>query len=440
MPSKCTKCNRSRRGHPILIDDECVEANNEGRYDENSNDSEVEVEADEEDPLPKPNQAHETSNPGPGPIPSIKPPGNKKSPKKKTDQAFAMREILVQLGHLTGAVQKVAADTANLQSNQSQYHAEFITLRHSLTGIPATAPRPDPVTPNMPTDGGATGGQPPTRQDNTGDTPALTPGILNQTLDLSIPLPNGARISKKVYLAARAAEFVNLAEFAPNSEPSSIMESVVDDATGQLVFRNKNVKKAIDNFLSWSRAWAGYESLLMSMNSKPHQGLADYRMFTQGCDAMYHWAAVTSYDQRHRHRLSLSHSLAFDHCSTDIYVCTMNANTIRPNPKACYVCGSIDHHMKDCPFQKSPAKSQTQTQPQKKNFNQSNSYSKPNPSSNFSPRSEAQAYSGDGRQVICFNWNSGRCTSTACWRTHVCSGCGGPEPRFQCTRCNTTKG
>jgi hypothetical protein len=215
------------------------------------------------------------------------------------------------------------------------------------------------------------------------------------------------------------------------------MESVIDEGTGQLIFRSKNVKKAIDNFLSWSRAWAGYESLLMTMNPKLYQNLADYRMFLQGCDAVYHWAAVTSYDQRHRHRLSMNHSLEFQNCSTDIYVSTLNANTIRPNPKACYMCGSIDHHMKDCPFPKQPSK--PQSQPSKKPFSQSSNNIRPNNPSNFVPRSEAQAYGGD-RQVICFNWNSGRCNSTACWRAHICSGCGGPEPRSTCSRCNSTKG
>ena len=57
----------------------------------------------------------------------------------------------------------------------------------------------------------------------------------NVSIDLPIALHNGARISKKTYLAARTGEFVHLPEFAPNTEPSTIMESVLDETTGQLV-------------------------------------------------------------------------------------------------------------------------------------------------------------------------------------------------------------
>jgi hypothetical protein len=61
------------------------------------------------------------------------------------------------------------------------------------------------------------------------------------------------------------------------------MESVLDEATGNLVFKSKNVKRALDNYLSWSRAWAWYESLVISSNAQLYQQLADYRLFIQGC-------------------------------------------------------------------------------------------------------------------------------------------------------------
>ena len=54
-------------------------------------------------------------------------------------------------------------------------------------------------------------------------------------------------------------------------------------------------------------------------------------------------------------------------------------------------------------------------------------------------KTDVQAY-GESRQVVYFNWNSGRCNSVACWRTHICSGCGGKEPRITCARCNAAKG
>jgi hypothetical protein len=66
---------------------------------------------------------------------------------------------------------------------------------------------------------------------------ATLQGTLNTSLDQSIPLPNGARITKKTLLSARAGDYINLSEFAPNSEPSTTMESVIDEATGNLVFK-----------------------------------------------------------------------------------------------------------------------------------------------------------------------------------------------------------
>ena len=174
------------------------------------------------------------------------------------------------------------------------------------------------------------------------------------------------------------------------------------------------------------------------MQSSLYQPLSDYRIFIQSCDAIYQWSAVSSYDQRHRHRISMTNSLDFCTCSTDIYVCTLNANTIRPNPKSCYSCGSIDHNMKDCPFQRQQNR---QPQPPKRNYNNSAPPAKSNTNSNqsFVPRTDAQAF-GDGKPTICYNFNNGRCNSPACWRLHQCSGCGGPDPRITCPRCCAAKG
>jgi hypothetical protein len=278
------------------------------------------------------------------------PPGKKTTPRGKSDSAFAMKEILLQLGHLTCTVQRMSDESIALTDNQKQQNTELALLKKTVVskskpsdtpGLPATPLARGPVqhVPQVP---------PPVYS---GEAAFAQQGI-NSTLELPIPLPNGARISRKTFLAAHSGEYINLPEFAPNSEPSAVMESVIDEATGNLVFKSKTVKKAIDCFLSWARAWAGYESLLIEMNHTLYQCLSDYRLFIQSCDATYHWPAVTSYDQRHRHRTSMAHSVDFTACSTDIYVVTLNANTIRPTPKSCYSCGSLYHNIKDCPFQK----------------------------------------------------------------------------------------
>jgi hypothetical protein len=350
-----------------------------------------------------------------------------KSPAKKKPDSFALKEVLHQLGNLSCTIQKVSDQTQALAISQSRQQAEFNSFKVSWTpGIPVTSGPVNPppivnVTPAIPA------------IPNPLPAGLADPSAQNNALDLPIPLHNGARIAKKTYLSARTGEFVHLPEFAPNNEPSAIMESVLDNATGQLVFKSKNIKKSLDCFLTWSRAWAGYEALLVSIFPALYLSLTDYRLFIQGCDALYHWSAVSAYDQRHRHRQSLTHSFEFQTCSTDIYISTLNATTIRPNPKTCYGCGSIDHNMKDCPFSKQPVKN---SNPKR---NQNYPSAPPKLTQNFTPRSDAQAY-GESRQVVCFNWNQGRCSSVACWRTHVCSGCGGPEPHITCSRCNSTKG
>ena len=403
MPPKCIKCNRPSRGHSGPIDDECtLTVAGDGLGHGLHNDFSFESEQEEKD---KHNEAA-----GGKPL-------KKSTPRKKSDASFAMKDILVQLGHLTCNVQRMADENkqlADTQKKQTTELAQFkVTMSANLPNAQVTPPMPPAAGPanlnvlpanNLPTPDAAP--------------PAFnSQGTLHPGLELPIPLTNGARVSRKTYLSAMTGEYINLSEFAPNSEPSSIMESVIDETTGQLVFKSKTVKKGIDSFLAWARAWAGYESLLISVTPSLYQTLSDYRIFIQSCDAIYIWSAVTSYDQRHRHRTSMSKSLEFNSCSTDIYVSTLNANTIRPNPKSCYACGSIDHNLKDCPFQRQ--NSRPVAQPSKKNFN-SNTQPRPNTNNSFVPRSDAQAF-GDC-PVICYNFNNGRCNNPACWRCNSAKG------------------
>ena len=357
-----------------------------------------------------------------------------------------MREILHQLESLTCAVEKLADDSRTLHATQVRCQSDVATLK---VAVQPSSVSPPPIVSNYTTHGQCLLGVPvignplvqgqglPVSKPRVDPTcaqlpnPALLAGsqLPNPAQEPVVPLSNGAHVSRKTYNAAITGEFVNLTEFAPNTEPSSIMESSLDESTGQIVFKSKNIKRSIDNYLAWSRAWAGYESLLISANSALYQQLADYRLFIQGCEAIYHWASVSTYDQRHRHHSSLTRSLEFNTCNMEIYCCTMNASSVRPNPKACFVCGSLDHQMKDCPFQKTSTKSIST--PKKNSSNQMNTGGKSN--QNFNSRTDAQAYGGP---MLCYNWNNGRCSSPDCWSLHVCSGCRGPEPRITCSRCN----
>ena len=96
-----------------------------------------------------------------------------------------------------------------------------------------------------------------------------------------VVLVNGARVSRKTYQQALAGEYVNLSEFSPNTEPSDIMESVLDDTSHQLIFRPKSVKKNIDSYFAWSTAWYGYEALLVELRPDLYLQLSEYRISIQ---------------------------------------------------------------------------------------------------------------------------------------------------------------
>ena len=176
----------------------------------------------------------------------------RKSPSKKGGDrsSFAMKEVLHQLGSLTCAVERLAEDSKVLRESQTRCQSDIDTIRATSRGdirpLPAVMSAAVPVPSLL----GAIVANPP------GQVPSLLgPGeasqgasqsvpavpLPNPNQDPPVPLSNGARVSRKTHSAAISGEFVNLAEFAPNTEPSSIMESVLDESTGQLVFKAKKL-------------------------------------------------------------------------------------------------------------------------------------------------------------------------------------------------------
>jgi hypothetical protein len=311
-------------------------------------------------------------------------------------QDAGMAEMLRQIGLLSSTVQGLADQNRIIIAKQELHSARFLTM--DLGGAKVDA---------------------------------LTSGGVVSPGEPAIPLFNGARVSKKTMDSARAGEFINLIEFVPNSEPTGLLESVYDERSGQIVFKNKTVRRTIDGFLAWSQAWAGYESVLVAGNADLYLHMTKYRMFIQKCDSSYIWGAVYSYDQRHRHKLSMSKDVLFDVTDTDIYVTLMNSQSVKPNMKACYRCGSLDHISKDCAFLETSQMEKTPSaNPRKTRFGT------PAVSGGF-PRFNAGTGASAGRQAqVCYNFNAGRCYVSQCSRLHVCQQCGGPDPWFKCYRCN----
>ena len=257
----------------------------------------------------------------------------------------------------------------------------------------------------------------------------ITP-LPSTTVDAAVSLTNGARVTKKVIAAAKAGEYTNLIDFIPASEPTNIMEGVLDQATGHLICKQKTVKKNIDNYLTWALAWSGYEELLLedkACSRDLYRKCVSYRLFILKQNALYAWSAVEQYDTRFRHSLSLTHSFEFHKVDTDLGFSIFNSMAIKPNQQGCFRCKSLLHHVKDCPFPETHSVEKAPGAFRKNNSRNSTYQNQNSRSGNSFARS----------REICYNYNSGRCTdSTVCGRLHICSGCGGPDPMPRCPKCS----
>jgi hypothetical protein len=301
----------------------------------------------------------------------------------------ALMELTSQLGKLTLSMKDIQDDLSAVKNEVR-------------SGRAASDPRPSYTSHRMASDYLSAGG-------------SAAP-----TTEAPVCLPSGAKVSSKIITMARSGEFINLADFAPCLEPSLVTETSIVD--GSLVFKPKRNIKSIDSFLMWSMAWRTYEEVLVSHDPTLYPALVSYRIFIQTCDAKYVWPSVYSYDVRNRASKSMSLSLEFNCIDNDIYITTMDSSSARANIKQCSRCKSIWHSMLDCPFQDDIVMPTT-TKPQKNQQQQQQPAKSP-------------AFNANGTRQICFNWNAGRCSDIYCQRLHVCSGCGGHDPKPRCIHCN----
>jgi hypothetical protein len=380
---RCSKCNRLRKGHVGPCGLRCDMPDDDQEWESTSEFTENNDNVD---------------NVEPGPVTRSK--SNARSEGNSHENDTFLREIARQLGELTVNVAALMADKSVSDRRQ------FVTSSSAGSDVVPSSSSSGNVVASVQS-----------------SVPAAAPVDSEQ-----VALTNGARVTKKLVKNAKAGEFIDLNELVPSNEPSNVMESSVDNETGNLIFKKKAIKKTIDNFLTWSLAWAGYEELILENNFQLYKNCCAYRLFIQKQNALYLWSAVDQYDVRFRHNLSMCRSFEFHKMDTDLGFSVFNAMSVRPSQQGCFRCKSLLHHVKDCPF--------PETASEKASFKKNKG------SSNFSGAPSTNNYNSRGGfsysrgKEVCFNFNSGRCSDPCpSGRLHVCSGCGGPDPMPRCKKC-----
>jgi hypothetical protein len=133
--------------------------------------------------------------------------------RSEANEAFMM-EIARQLGELT-------VNVASLMAEKTLSKAQCVSSSSAgVDGAPSSSSSRTVTSPAR---------------------PAVTP---TAPVDVEqVALTNGSRVTKKLVKNAKAGEFVDLNELVPSNEPSNVMESRIDEESGNLIFKKKSIKK-----------------------------------------------------------------------------------------------------------------------------------------------------------------------------------------------------
>lgn len=232
-------------------------------------------------------------------------------------------------------------------------------------------------------------------------------------------LSTGVIISEKTYQSAISGEFVDLAEFLPDSTASVNIptEAISAHVEGNnLKLQPKKPRRGIHDFAGWLQAWNSYEMVLVEKRPDIYCKLVNYRQFVQSCDQKYYWQAVAVYDVRFRANLAKNKSFDYADIDHSIFVTVLDATAVKRDARRCHRCRAYDHLVHECPF---PASSSLET-------------GKAEKTDKKTTNEKWYHMSKEG----CNNFNQGKCQNTQCSRAHVCKGCRGPEPQLRCPTCN----
>ena len=251
-----------------------------------------------------------------------------------------------------------------------------------------------------------------------------------------VNLADRARITVRTAAAAKAGEFVNLADFLPHLEPgassaSDLEASVTEDGT--ISFKPRRAKRVIDSYDAWSSAWNNYEALLVEDDPTLYTPMATYRRLIQKADRKYIWSAIAAYDHRFRAFLADAGSMDFNLVDPGLYAECLDAASVKSTGK-CYRCKSANHVVADCPLPASAPSSE-------KKATTTPSGTGPTNKQPIQPQQQQQqpaaqpAWYHQGKRG-CNNFQIGRCRNKKCPRAHVCQSCRGDQPYNRCTVCN----
>ena len=244
-------------------------------------------------------------------------------------------------------------------------------------------------------------------------TPDTTQGPTAAEEPASTSEPGSLGVSQKLSTTAANGEFVNLADFLLKHDlavPRDELEAVVVEGTIQ--FRPRKSRRSIDCFRTWLEAWNNFEQAVVQRQASVYTKLVEYRRFIQSCDNKYNWSAVAAYDVKFRAKLAETRSFAYDQIDSTIYVCTLDATSVKQSRKNCHRCRAPDHLIADCPF---PADYAMAADEEKKTRR----------------RAPQERWFYDNKEG-CNNWQTGNCNYPSCRRAHVCKRCRGPEPAYRC--------
>ena len=197
----------------------------------------------------------------------------------------------------------------------------------------------------------------------------------------------------------------------PEIEQSSEASYQAFIQDGQFVCKVKENKKEINSIVTWIEAWSRYEYMMIEFHgSSLNKPLFSYKLRVLDWNKKYSWPSVYAWDVDVRRKKS-GVSMEFVEVDASLFVHHFDYSTLRSKLRTkCQFCNKDDHKGAPCPFREGPG------------FN----------TTGLKKPTMGEYKYGAARPDACYNFNNSRCFVQYCRWAHVCKGCGGPMPHYEC--------